>query len=51
MSYEEADKIMSRFDKWDIKRIKRNFVHRMKHKLFRKERSMRLFTSSRTNLT
>lgn len=49
MSSEEADRIMGHFDKWDVKRLKRNFMHRMKHKLVRKERAMRLFTKSRNS--
>lgn len=47
MSHEEADKIMTRFDKWDIKQVKRNFIHRMEHKFFHKKRLVRMLTRSK----
>jgi hypothetical protein len=38
MSNEEAEQLMSEFEKWDAKRAKHNFITRMEHKLYRKER-------------
>ena len=41
MSNEEAEAMMSEFDKWDTKHAKHEFIHRMERKLNRKERSGR----------
>lgn len=38
MSNEEADDLMNQFEKWDVKNAKHNFITRMEHKLYRKER-------------
>ncbi|HTB48571.1 MAG TPA: hypothetical protein VK712_00640 [Verrucomicrobiae bacterium] len=38
MSSEEADNLMSTYEKWDAKRAKHEFIHRMERKLSRKER-------------
>jgi len=38
MSNEEAEVLMSKFDKWDTKHAKHEFLHRMERKLSRKER-------------
>ena len=38
MSNEEADALMNRFERWDAKEAKHNFITRMEHKLYRKER-------------
>lgn len=38
MSAEEAEALMSEFDKWDTKHAKHEFIHRMERKLNRKER-------------
>ena len=37
MSNEEADKLMESFEKWDTKRAKQHFIHRMERKMHRKE--------------
>ena len=37
MSEEEAEALMEQFDKWDNKRAKHDFIHRMERKLNRKE--------------
>ncbi|HVW23006.1 MAG TPA: hypothetical protein VHB51_00770 [Candidatus Saccharimonadales bacterium] len=41
MSNEEADALMEQFDKWDDHSRKRDFINRMEHKLYRKERRIR----------
>lgn len=38
MSYEEAEKLMETFEKWDAKHAKHNFLTRMEKKLTRKEK-------------
>jgi hypothetical protein len=38
MSSEEAEALMNRFERWDAKHAKHNFIRRMEHKLARKER-------------
>jgi|GEM_PF-1380309 len=38
MSSEEAEALMERFDKWDTKHAKHDFIHRMERKLSRKEK-------------
>jgi hypothetical protein len=38
MSSEEAEDLMEAFDKWDDRRAKHDFISRMEHKLYRKER-------------
>lgn len=38
MSSEEAEDLMERFEKWDSKQAKHNFIHRMERKLVRKQR-------------
>ncbi len=38
MSNEEAENLMSEFEKWDAKQAKHDFITRMEHKLYRKER-------------
>lgn len=38
MSSEEAEALMSDFEKWDAKQAKHAFISRMEHKLYRKER-------------
>lgn len=38
MSNEEAEELMNEFEKWDAKRAKHDFITRMEHKLYRKER-------------
>jgi hypothetical protein len=38
MSNEEAEVLMSEFEKWDAKQAKHEFINRMEHKLYRKER-------------
>jgi hypothetical protein len=38
MSNEEADALMERFERWDSKQAKHNFIHRMERKLSRKQR-------------
>jgi hypothetical protein len=38
MSNEEAEVLMSEFEKWDEKQAKHDFITRMEHKLYRKER-------------
>lgn len=38
MSNEEAEALMNEFEKWDAKQAKHNFIARMEHKLYRKER-------------
>ena len=37
MSNEEAEALMDRFEKWDTKHAKQDFIHRMERKLSRKE--------------
>jgi hypothetical protein len=41
MSNDEADELMEQFEKWDDKIRKRDFISRMEHKLYRKERARR----------
>ncbi len=41
MSNEEAESLMETFDKWDVKQAKHDFLHRMEHKLRRKEQLVR----------
>jgi hypothetical protein len=41
MSSEEADELMEQFEKWDNHTRKREFISRMEHKLYRKERARR----------
>lgn len=41
MSYDEAEQLMDDFEKWDSQARKRDFISRMEHKLYRKERSAR----------
>jgi hypothetical protein len=41
MSNEEAESMMARYDKWDTKSAKHDFISRMERKLHRKERSTR----------
>jgi len=38
MSNEEAEAMMERFEKWDAKHAKHDFISRMERKLSRKER-------------
>lgn len=38
MSNEEIEALMESFEKWDAKRAKHDFIHRMERKLHRKER-------------
>jgi hypothetical protein len=38
MSSEEAEALMSQFEKWDAKHAKHEFIRRMERKLGRKER-------------
>ncbi len=38
MSNEEIEALMESFEKWDAKRAKHDFIHRMERKLNRKER-------------
>ena len=38
MSNEEAEALMSEFERWDAKQAKHNFITRMERKLYRKER-------------
>ena len=38
MSNDEAEALMEEFDKWDSRQAKHNFITRMEHKLYRKER-------------
>lgn len=38
MSNEEAEDLMNEFERWDAKQAKLQFINRMEHKLFRKER-------------
>jgi len=38
MSSDDIETIMQSYDKWDVKNARLNFVHRMEHKLRRKER-------------
>jgi len=42
MSNEEAETLMNHFDRWDAKQAKHDFITRMEHKLYRKERLGRL---------
>lgn len=37
MSNEEIEALMESFEKWDAKRAKHDFIHRMERKLHRKE--------------
>ncbi len=39
MSIEEAEALMSDFEKWDRKQAKQEFLHRMERKLNRKEQT------------
>ena len=41
MSNEEAENLMETFEKWDAKRAKHEFIHRMERKLRRKEHVVR----------
>jgi hypothetical protein len=41
MSNEEAEQLMETFEKWDDRQRKQDFLHRMEHKLHRKERLKR----------
>lgn len=41
MSNEEAEDLMDNFEKWDSRQRKRDFIERMEHKLYRKERQGR----------
>jgi hypothetical protein len=38
MSNEEVEVLMDKFDKWDSKQARYNFIHRMERKLGRKQR-------------
>jgi hypothetical protein len=39
MSNEEAEAMMERFEKWDTKHARHDFIHKMERKLKRKERA------------
>ena len=41
MSSEEAEELMDEFEKWDTRQAKHDFISRMEHKLYRKERLSR----------
>jgi hypothetical protein len=41
MSSEEMEALMERFEYWDAKHAKQNFIHKMERKLSRKERLMK----------
>lgn len=41
MSNDEAEALMDRFEKWDAKHAKHDFISRMERKLNRKERQNR----------
>lgn len=41
MSTEEAEDLMERFEYWDAKQAKQDFIHRMERKLGRKEKFAR----------
>lgn len=41
MSNEEAEALMNRFEKWDAKHAKQDFIHKMERKLHRKEHQTR----------
>ena len=38
MSNEEVEALLDKFEKWDSKQAKHNFIHRMERKLGRKQR-------------
>jgi hypothetical protein len=38
MSSDEAEALMERFDRWDAKHAKQDFIRRMERKLGKKER-------------
>jgi hypothetical protein len=38
MSNEEVENLMESFDRWDTKRAKQHFLHKMERKLHRKEK-------------
>jgi hypothetical protein len=38
MSSDEAEELMDAFEKWDSRQAKHEFINRMEHKLYRKER-------------
>jgi len=40
MSSEEEEALMEAFEKWDTRQARNNFIHRMEHKLRRKERRL-----------
>ena len=40
MSDEEAEALMDKFEKWDAKHAKHNFIQRMERKLARKSQSV-----------
>jgi len=37
MSNEDVEQLMDRFEKWDAKSARHNFITRMERKLYRKE--------------
>lgn len=37
MSGDEADQLLDRFERWDSKRNRRDFIHRMERKMYRKK--------------
>lgn len=41
MSYDEAEKLMDEIERWEDRKQRRNFINRMEHKLYRKERRSR----------
>ena len=43
MSYDEAERLMDEFEKWDSTSRKRDFIDRMEHKLHRKEKLSRKY--------
>lgn len=41
MSQEDAEELLDRFEKWDAKNARHNFITRMERKLYRKEHANR----------
>ena len=46
MSESEAELILKRFEKWDRKRAKHDFIAKMERKLLRREKSFRNYQTA-----